>query len=156
MTIRFLSRKKNDSGPYDRVEPVLQYYLDLYRAMFRLSEDRFKDLELELRSSIMIKAVDLSLCLRSQRSLLVVRTFGDLDDYRQPPDGKPYLVTRPELVRLTSVYGGESEENTVLVELEIQRFHRKGISQSDSGTERRRKDYSLPFSRKAGKAKSSA
>ena len=153
MTVRSLSQNRSDPDPHDRVEPVTKYFLKLHRQLFRLSNDHFRELESELRSSVMIKAVELSLCLRRQRSLIVVRTFGALDEYHKSSNDRPCLVIRPELVRLTSPYGERTGENSVLVELETQKYYRKGVARSNSGSERRKKG-SLPFSRKAGKAKS--
>src|SRR5947207_9533865 len=142
MTVRFLSRTRKASDGYDRLEPVLRHFLKLHRELFQLSEDRLRDLESELRSSVMIKAVDLSLCLRKQRSLIVVRTFKALDEYHKTSDDKLCLVTLPELVRLTSPYGEETGAS-VLVAMEAQRFHKKGEARSNSGAERRRKELSL-------------
>ncbi|KAI9771247.1 MAG: hypothetical protein M1839_002831 [Geoglossum umbratile] len=152
MTVRFLSRTRGASEGYDRAEPVLQQFLKLHGGLFQLSKERFQDFEAELRSLVMDKAVDLSLCLRKQRSLIVVRTFGAFDEYHNSPDPRPCLVVRPELVRLTTAYG-EGTEDSILVPMEKQHFPTLARSSSSAG---RRGKGSFPFSKKSGKAKSSA
>jgi hypothetical protein len=154
MTVQFLSRSRNDSDAYERIKPVLQHFLKLHGEIFRLSEDRLRGLESELRSSVMTKAVELSLRLRAQRSLILVRAFQPLNGHHEPPDDRLSLITRPELVRLTSPYGVETGKDSVLVEMEMQTIYQRDLHRSNSSSSHRKKESSLPFSKRAGKAKS--